>query len=210
MGDPVFDAFYASNVQYLSNNTLEEIGMKAAGVALLDIIGPSILIAHSQGGLFPWLWADARPELVKGILAIEPSGPPFQDEVVDNLTARAYGLTDIPLTYDPPVTNATTPLATEVHPSSNLNRSSCTLQVEPARQLVKLKHIPILVDTGESGYHALYDHCTVEFLRQAGVQAEHLRLEDVGIHGNGHFQFMERNSLEIVAYLEENWIGKIH
>lgn len=209
MGDPVFDAYYASTVQYITNNTMAETGMQAAGVALLDLIGPSILISHSQAGLFSWLWADARPELVKGILAIEPVGPPFQDAVIDNRTARAYGITDIPLTYDPPVTNTTTPLTTETRPSSNPNRTSCTLQAEPARQLINLKDIPILVETSEASYHAVYDQCTVEFLRQAGAQAEHLRLEDVGIHGNGHMHFMEKNNLEIIEYLEEHWISPI-
>lgn len=209
MGDPVFDAYYASTVQYITNNTMAEIGMQAAGVALLDLIGPSILISHSQAGLFPWLWADARPELVKGILAIEPVGPPFQDAVIDNRTARAYGITDIPLTYDPPVTNSTTPLTIEKHPSSNPNRTSCTLQAEPARQLINLKDIPILVETSEASYHAVYDHCTVEFLRQAGAQADHLRLEDIEIHGNGHMHFMEKNNLEIIEYLEEHWIRTI-
>ncbi|EIM82128.1 alpha/beta-hydrolase [Stereum hirsutum FP-91666 SS1] len=209
MGDPVFDAYYASTVQYITNNTMAETGMQAAGVALLDLIGPSILISHSQAGLFPWLWADARPELVKGILAIEPVGPPFQDAVIDNRTARAYGITDIPLTYDPPVTNTITPLTTETRPSSNPNRTSCTLQAEPARQLINLKDIPILVETSEASYHAVYDQCTVEFLRQAGAQAEHLRLEDVGIHGNGHMHFMEKNNLEIIEYLEEHWISTI-
>lgn len=209
MGDPIFDAYYASTVQYISNNTMAEIGMRAAGAALLDTIGPAILISHSQAGLFPWLWADARPNLVKAILSIEPTGPPFQDEILDNLTARAYGLTDIPLAYDPPVNNSITPLATEVHPSSNANLSSCILQAEPARQLVNLQHIPVLVETSEASFHAVYDHCTVAFLKQAGVPAEHLRLEDVGFHGNGHMHFMEKNSLEIIAYLEEHWISKM-
>lgn len=209
MGDPIFDAFYASCVQYINNNTFEEIGMQAAGTALLDTIGPAILVSHSQSGLFPWLLADACPNLVKGILSIEPTGPPFHDEILDNSTARPYGLTDIPLTYDPPVTDLTNPLTTEVYPSSNPNRSSCILQAEPARQLVNLQHIPILVETSESSFHAVYDHCNVDFLRQAGVPAEHLRLEDVGFHGNGHMHFMEKNSLEIIAYLEEHWIGKI-
>lgn len=210
MGDPIFNAFYASNVQYISSNTLSEQAMRPAGAALLDRIGPAILISHSQGGLFPWLWADARPNLVKGIWAIEPTGPPFHDEILDNATARPWGLTDTPLAYDPPVNDSANPLATVVQPSTNANLSSCILQAEPARQLVNLRDIPILVQTSESSFHAVYDHCTVEFLKQAGVQkVEHLRLEEVGIHGNGHMQFMEVNSDDIVGYVEENWVRSI-
>ena len=50
-----------------------------AGAALLDKIGPAIVLTHSQSGSFGWLIADARPKLVKAIIAIEPSGPPFED-----------------------------------------------------------------------------------------------------------------------------------
>jgi pimeloyl-ACP methyl ester carboxylesterase len=41
-----------------------------AGAALLDKIGPAILISHSQGGQLTWLIGDARPGLVKGIVAV--------------------------------------------------------------------------------------------------------------------------------------------
>jgi pimeloyl-ACP methyl ester carboxylesterase len=36
--------------------------------------GPAILLTHSQSGTFGWLVADARPALVKAIVALEPSG----------------------------------------------------------------------------------------------------------------------------------------
>ena len=50
--------------------------MRDALIALVDKIGPSILMTHSQGGAFGWPVADARPDKVKAILAIEPNGPP--------------------------------------------------------------------------------------------------------------------------------------
>jgi hypothetical protein len=31
----------------------------------------------------------------------------------------------------------------------------------------------------------------------AGVSVDHVRLEDVGIHGNGHMMFMEKNNMHI-------------
>src|ERR687895_80562 len=73
------------------------------GTALLDRIGPAILITHSQAGPFGWLLADARPKLVRGIVAVEPSGPPFEGAVLAKGPARAWGPTDIRITYDPPV-----------------------------------------------------------------------------------------------------------
>ena len=40
------------------------------------------------------------------------------------------------------------------------------------------KGIPILIVVSEASYHAPYDHCTSEFLHQAGVQHEFVRLPD--------------------------------
>jgi hypothetical protein len=37
----------------------------------------------------------------------------------------------------------------------------------------------------------------VDYLRQAGVEVEHLKLGEEEIHGNGHMFFMEKNNLEI-------------
>lgn len=74
LGDPIFDAFYASQAQAQANATMTEINNRAAGTALLDRIGPSVLVMHSQAGPFGWGIGELRPYLVKGIIAIEPSG----------------------------------------------------------------------------------------------------------------------------------------
>ena len=39
-GDPVFDQFYASQVQYIGRNDVSERLLRDAGAALLDKIGP--------------------------------------------------------------------------------------------------------------------------------------------------------------------------
>ena len=183
--------------------------MQAAGAHLLDRIGPAILVTHSQGGTHGWLWADARPELVKAIVAIEPSGPPFQSTIVKDPTVKIYGITDIPMSYDPPA-DATiggkAPLQTQEHPA--LNGRNFFLQQEPARRLKNLSRIPVLLETGEASSHASYDEFTVRFLRQAGVNVKHLKLAEEGIHGNGHLQFLEKNNLEIIEMLEK-WIKGI-
>jgi pimeloyl-ACP methyl ester carboxylesterase len=51
-GDPVFDAFYATQVEALASLEETEKANQAAGAALLDKIGPAILITHSQAGYF--------------------------------------------------------------------------------------------------------------------------------------------------------------
>ena len=100
------------------------------------------------------------------------------------------------------------PLAIQEQPSTSVNLTSCVLQAEPARGLVHLQQIPVMLETSNASNHAPYDHCTAEFLKQAGVQAEHLKLADLGLHGNGHLHFMEKNNLEIIAGLEP-WLAAI-
>src|SRR5215469_13164868 len=78
-GDLFFDQFYSSQVPSIQNFTLQQTLNRDAILALLEKIGPAILLTHSQSGSFGWPVADARPDLVKAILAVEPSGPPFFD-----------------------------------------------------------------------------------------------------------------------------------
>ena len=55
----------------------------------------------------------------------------------------------------------------------------------------------------------MYDACSVEFLRDAGVSVDHVRLEDVGIHGNGHMMFMEKNNLQIADEVVMKWLNQV-
>ena len=107
MGDPIFDAYYASTVPSVADQVVQESAVQKAGAQLLDVIGkPVIVIAHSQGGPVSWGIADARAQLVRSFVAIEPAGPPFRDAAFGNADpARAYGLTNIPITYSPAVTD---------------------------------------------------------------------------------------------------------
>ena len=212
VGDPVFEAFYSSQVQFINNATYQQFSVQAATASLLDRIGkPVILIGHSQGGILPILAADVRPDLAKALILLEPTGPPFKDVIIGNGSARAYGVTDIPITYDPPVTNPTVDLVKQVHPPASPEVSNCTLQADspPPRQLVNLSPKPILFLTTESSFHAYYDYCNVAYLKQAGCsKVEFLELSKVGVHGNGHMVFMEKNSDQVQGLLHE-WIGEL-
>ena len=207
MGDTTFDAYYASTVPCLADHTLEQQLMQAAGARLLDRIGLAILISHSQGGTHGWLWADARPELVKAIVALEPSGPPFSSSISNDPDAKKYGLTDIPLTFDPPLAVASDHCPVQQEHQTQDGRIYF-LQREPARILPRFTKIPILLVTAEASSHNPYDNFTVKFLQQAKVEVEHLKLAEVGIHGNGHLFFLERNNLDIIETLQR-WIENI-
>ncbi|EME87324.1 uncharacterized protein MYCFIDRAFT_201079 [Pseudocercospora fijiensis CIRAD86] len=215
-GDPIFDAFYASQVQALSNGKLQVLYNNVSYNALLDKIGPSFVITHSQSGPYGFSLADTRPELVRGLISLEPqgppienwNGPPFQSGYSTTGGARSYGLTAVPVHYDPSVSSAAE-LDIELVAARNSNSSKCYRQVEPARQLVNIAKVPSLLLTSECSYHTVYDYCTVEWARQAGVKMDHVPLETVGIHGNGHFLFLEKNNLEIAAKVVSPWLEKL-
>src|SRR3954447_20626736 len=126
-GDPVFDQYTSSEFQGMENRTLQTQMNVDALAALLDGIGASIILVHSQSGAYAWPLVQARPALVKAIVAAEPAGPPVHDVVVhsaqrfdvgwdkaikqteddyyrDNPGVKPYGLTSIPLAYEPAVT----------------------------------------------------------------------------------------------------------
>lgn len=214
-GDPVFDQFFASQVEDIADVSVIEQMNKEAGAALLDKIGPAIVLTHSQSGTFGWLLADARPSLVKGILSIEPNGPPFYENAVigapdwfkDGPMGRAWGVTRTPLTFAPAATEPKQLNMTRQTQADGPDLVRCWLQGEPARQLPNLRNIPILIVVSEASYHAPYDHCTSRFLAQAGVKNEFVRLPSMGIHGNGHMMMLEKNNLDIAAWLH-GWTQK--
>jgi pimeloyl-ACP methyl ester carboxylesterase len=214
-GDEVFDQFFSSQVEDMQDLALMERLNRDAGIALLERIGPAILLTHSQSGPFGWALADARPTLVKGILAIEPNGPPLYENTVigppdwfkDGTVGRVWGITRNPLTFSPAVTDANALHMTRQGSSTGAGLVRCWLPVSPAPQLPNLRGVPILIVTGEASYHAPYDHCTAEFLEQAGAANTFVRLADVGIRGNGHMMMLEKNNLEIAAFLD-GWVRK--
>lgn len=197
IGDPALDQFVASQGPMIADLAEAHRLEQRAGAELLDRIGPAILMTHSAGGPFGWLVADARPSLVKAIVAVEPAGPPFM-QVAGMGFGLPWGLTAIPLTFDPPLAELSE-LKTVAHP--NAAGPPITLQAEPARQLSNLRGIPIVVVTAEASPAVLFDPATVAFLKQAGCDAEELKLADKGVRGNGHLMMGERNNEEVARVI---------
>jgi len=212
IGDPVFDNFSKGQVQFIPGQTQAELAV-AAGVALLDQVGtPVILITHSQGGGIGFNVADARPKLVAGMVAIEPGGP--QIGLVDTAKVaytgkigNAWGITNMPMHYDPPV-NSPDDLKTYLEEKSERpDEVPCYMQKEPVHKLVSLENIRILSISAEGTYHRVFDACIPKWLNQAGVKDEFVRLEDVGIHGNMHEMFLDKNSDVVIKFIDD-WIRK--
>ena len=212
-GDAAFDAFYATQFPSLDSYPKQQEINRDALIALLDRIGPSVLLVHSQSGAFAWPVADARPKLVKAIVAIEPNGPPVYEAefkgapkwFVDVGVRKTSGLGMVPLRYDPPLRpGEALSFVRQAQPDAP-GLVCGWLQAEPARQLPNLAKVPILILVAEASYHAAYDHVTSAYLTQAGVPNDFVRLESIGIRGNGHMMMLEKNSDEIAAVIER-WL----
>ncbi|KAH7156531.1 Alpha/beta hydrolase family-domain-containing protein [Dactylonectria macrodidyma] len=246
-GDPIFTNYCASLVTlHLNKVERQSLGQNALR-ALLVKIGKAVLVGEGSGGNMSWLANDVSPELVAGVIAIEPAGPPFGTALPksgnpriytqfierDGAT-RLYGLTDIPLTYDPPC-----------HPHDGFERpakdpldvvrklrpdrlGACLMQQttdtdlievssdgkpmpgqQKVRQLIHLKKVPHALITAHASSHTVFDWATVSFMKQAGVDVDWLRLEDFGILGNGHLMFLEVNSDEVASVVERWILGNI-
>jgi len=169
------------------------------GAMLLDKIGPAIIMTHSAGGPFGWLVAEIRPNLVKGIIAVEGGGQPFAG-------ANVWGMSTIPVAYDPPVKDHTEIKTVEVAAPEN-GVGPYKLQAEPARKLKNLRGIPIVIVTAEASFASPGNPGGVAYFKQAGCQAEELRLTRLGIHGNGHMMMVEKNNRQVLQPILD-WMSR--
>jgi pimeloyl-ACP methyl ester carboxylesterase len=205
-GDPTFDQFMKSQSDWLplGSNALQTQLTRDGLIALVDQIGPAILVPHSQPGWPAWEVADRRPNKVKALVQIEPGGPPvFALAPLFPAVEIPWGLTYDQLGYSPAVSNPSELKFVQVAVNYP-DVGTCWLQAEPARQLPRLR-MPILLLSSPAGYNTLWDPCTHEYLKQAGVEHTWLKLQDTGIHGNGHFMFIEKNSDEVAGVVLD-WI----
>ncbi|KJK90020.1 hypothetical protein H633G_06135 [Metarhizium anisopliae BRIP 53284] len=222
--DGIFETYMASTVPlYFRRHERQAIG-KAALTKLVQRTGPAILLGEGSGATLSYLAADALPDTVKAVLAVEPAGPPggtnralkdntlvFTNQVRYFAQHRPYGLADIPLTFEPAVPEP----AYDEHGRGGpeLRQADTTGRVLPpearpgvVRKLAALGRVCQLVVTAEASHHATCDGATVAFMRQAGVGVDHIRLEEAGVCGNGHLMYLEKNS-DAVAQVIFEWVA---
>ncbi|ETS73213.1 hypothetical protein PFICI_15158 [Pestalotiopsis fici W106-1] len=203
-GDPVFDAFEATMIPLNSNSTSGELAMRAAGCRLLELVGESFTFCHSASCQYTVLMSDECPDLVKATINLEPTVIPFQSLVggandpSGRSRSRAYGLTNTPITYNPPIQSASELNPVEVGTDTPALRS-CFLQASNStiHTLPEIAKVPFIMYTGSASPHITYDHCVALYLDQTQVAYEWIKLEDIGILGNGHFMYLETNNIEI-------------
>ena len=81
-----YDAFVKQTVPRW---TTTDAAIIDAYVAEIDRVGPSVVLFHSQGGQFGFKVAQARPDRIKALVAVEPAG------IGD--PAKAAALKDVPI-----------------------------------------------------------------------------------------------------------------
>jgi pimeloyl-ACP methyl ester carboxylesterase len=215
VGDPIFDQFMAETHPMIGDAKIREAVNRDAMIALLDRIGPAILMPHSQSAAPAWLVADARPQLVKALLMVEAGtssfyevklvGPPTWFE--DGALSKPFGVTYAPITYDPPVKGVEDFGLVRQETPDAPDLARCWRVKEPAPRLINFKNIPTLQMSAEASFGAPTAHCNAALLRQIGVPVDFIRLADIGIRGNGHFLMLEKNNLEIAAVIAD-WLAK--
>lgn len=197
--DDLFAQFAASQGPLPSNLGDMHARERDRLVRLLERIGPAVIFAHSAGGPGAILAADARPELVLGLAAIEIIGPPFLGRPGMELP---WGLAAAPMHYEPAVADPSE-IQLVIDESKPVPEA---LQAEPARTLPNLARVPIAIVTAEASPFTYFDGHLKAFLDQTGCNSTVMRLSDQGIHGNGHGMMLERNNADVLAVIEA-WVA---
>lgn len=150
--------------------------------ALLDEIGPAILLAHSAGGGSTFRVPDLNPKNVVGIIAFEAAG--------SNPVAPGFG--NSPPAITSWVTEPSLPSGFEA-----VEHDGCPMQGESPSRLVNFAQIPLVLVASERGLtseQAL--KCQAAVWQQAGVDATAVYLPDRGLRGGGHFAMAQLDNAE--------------
>ncbi|MGC1887852.1 MAG: hypothetical protein WA709_17450 [Stellaceae bacterium] len=212
-GDPTFDNFMRGTNGAIPNQEALNI---PSGAALIDRIGPAIVLGRSQSGVYPFHYADVRPGQVKAMIDIEGAAPAFNcpypptcqtyNGVPSTLTP-VWGATTAPITYSPAITDPSQLVRVPQSAPAGPNEATCWLQGAPVHTLPNLRGIPTMVMVSQSSFATQTEVCMHQFLEQAGVKNDFVRLEKEGLYGNGHLMNVELNSDQIAQFLID-WLGR--
>jgi pimeloyl-ACP methyl ester carboxylesterase len=201
--DPALRQFLASTGPFAADAADRQALEQKRLVELLDRIGPAFVVSNSLGGPAGFLVADARPDLVVGLVQVEPIGPAFA--TMFGPDTLQWGVAAAPMTFDPPASSPTDldlvtndPVAPGAPP--------LVLQAEPPRRLSSLAQVPIAVVSGEASVFRFTNGLLMEFLLQAGCDAVHIDLTEQGVHGNSHGSMFERNNADVLAVIAD-WMA---
>ena len=163
--------------------------------ALLDQIGPAILIAHSAGGGSTFRVPDLNPKNVVGIVAFEAAGA--------NPVAPGFG-------NSPPLITTWKTEPALPKDFAAVQHDGCAMQGDHPSKLVNYASTRIVLVASELGLSSLDAlKCQSAVWQQAGVDASYTYLPDRGLKGGGHFAMAQLDNakyakvfLELAAGIE--------
>jgi pimeloyl-ACP methyl ester carboxylesterase len=154
--------------------------------ALLERIGPAILVSHSDSGRFAYLTAIRSPN-VKGIVDYEGANQPFP-----------VGKTPAPIpAYDGFLVGPGAP----VPPEDFLKLTKIPIQIVVGDNIPSNPQPIPQLETPR--IRLIFKKQFVETVNLYGGDASLLRLPDVGIYGNTHAPFLDLNNLEVADLMSE-------
>ena len=178
-----FDQFLRHGVASVADDP----GVIADAIAaLLERIGPAIVVTHSQGGLMGWL-AAINSAKVKAIVAYEPFVSCFPEGDAPVLPVLSDG--------------SSGPVADEVSASEFDRLARIPIQI------VWGDHIPTdpfpaaATDIWRLSHKASREF--VERIKRRGGDASIVDLPSIGIRGNTHFPFSDLNTVPIADLLSD-------
>lgn len=188
-GEEYLSQFFRGMTPNLSEGTLD---VKAVSETV-DVIGESVLVTHSAGGVPGWLAAIQNPK-VRAVVSYEPGAFVFpEDELPPAIDGKTGGTAPIPvsrkdflkLTQIPIVMYFGDYIPEEV--SENLGDENWRVRLQMARKFA-------------------------EVINQNGGNARVVELPKIGIYGNTHFLMQEINNDQLAdllaAWLKENKLKK--
>jgi pimeloyl-ACP methyl ester carboxylesterase len=145
---------------------------------LVAKIGPAIIVTHSNGGLWGWL-AGARSPNVKAIVSFEPTFvfPPGEVELGGAVRSinQPAGTTVTAQEFDKLVT-----MPIQVIFGDNIPQAPVAIKAADGRRL-QLQDSKLFINA----------------LNRRGGRASVLHLPDMGLRGNSHFAFQDRNNVQV-------------
>jgi pimeloyl-ACP methyl ester carboxylesterase len=154
--------------------------------ALLERIGPAILVSHSQSGRFAYLAAIRSPN-VKGIVDYEGANQPFP-----------VGQAPAPLpAFDGFLVGPGAP----VPPEDFLKLIKIPIQIVVGDNIPSSPQPIPQLETPR--IRLIFKKQFVETVNRDGGDASLLRLPDVGIYGNTHAPFLDLNNLEVADLMSK-------
>ena len=206
--DPAWLQFLAGTGPFTGDAIARQALEQQRLVELLDRIGPAFVLSNSLGGPCGFLVADARPDLVVGLVQLEPVGPPFSRAF--GPATLQWGVAAVPVAYDPPAAAPSELSLVEQAPAAGAG--GYVLQADPPRRLANISKVPIAVVSSEASAFRFSNAPLVAFLRQAGCEAVHIELAEHGVHGvhgNSHGAMFERNNADVLAVITGWMLGQL-